>query len=851
MLQNLRLCEARNVTSLIVRVNRQPNSSRLAHLHERSPVGVLLRADATLRYRLTDNTPNDSFTVDIVNYDRNFEHSLIVNEHAFRSFVVTHDSVPFVRWTQQPAHCFIEFEIEGEHTPLPMYNTQLSVDVFKQRYADSLSEYAYLDLGAVAMLVPPADKQTVLTALDFEPLVWFYNAIRQHYDKLAGLRVDAKPQLADSSRHVQFFIKADAGGPGDQYFGDSYIANCADTLGPFLVVSTTNWPVLHQLGHAYDLHFTVQQSNLVEVWSSLFADHLQYVWMDASERRTLASIFEGEERETIEASILSELMKSNVSFDDDLDVQQRVVLLSFVLKSQFGPATWLRLYKLPPPPNDINVFLAMILECRADLMAYLSLIGVSVPRFRHVEDLIYANAYPFSTTVALHKPILYPVKLLINDFDVSNNDYDLKQFLDSNLSLVTRDQLSQTKLVALDTRIDCNIDDATQIVGEPYEVFDGDQLVHSGRVSADLRIVVPRLSRGVYLLRPPRGKDKRYKIRFDNLPLENCTYLIIDGITDAYVLEYERYVHSDLTVYRGHIISPINQYCASFYLDFESKTIIIDVYYNNILPATPDAQFVTVTVTQPDDRFQLLGSGTPLGRHSIDFATGSVLKITTTSFEHSSCVIFNNSLVYDSYTLLDDHIYEYPNTDQILESVNQASLWLDAHPNMLFVENEVRDDIYLAVDHFKGTDLYDELVTIFQHYFPIHFRPYYDYMFVFNNSAGRPLMILLCDTLFNVAQYYAFKGTINEAFGSDIYMGVELYTDDELQFSRFFVGNQSLASGITVHDIPIAEGSLLRMLHAEPMHLKLYKHNELQDVTFSTSETELVLKRFKFVEFVG
>nr|AAB46502.1 viral enhancing factor homolog [Xestia c-nigrum granulovirus] len=197
-----------------------------------------------------------------------------------------------------------------------------------------------------------------------------------------------------------------------------------------------------------------------------------------------------------------------------------------------------------------DIFLRMVMQCSADLLAYFYLISLDFPLFVNVEDNIYARAYPFSA--AYHKSTVYPMKFLISDYDTVTNSYDLKLFLDSNLSLVSIDDLVQAKIVQEKVTVRCVIDDPTQIIDEMYSLYDGNKLIRQGSVTDDLKIEFTQLYRGVYTLRPPRGLDKRYKIKLDT----KYTHLIVDGTEKEHTLVYTSSQHErSLLSHRSHTFS--------------------------------------------------------------------------------------------------------------------------------------------------------------------------------------------------------------------------------------------------------------------------------------------------------
>jgi hypothetical protein len=815
-----RQCETRDITTLTVQVVNIPYTTSN---QGRSPVGVFIKAGAYIDIRLNAGSPVYPIVFELMNNNRNTEFTITVMRHGMNETrLIQNDSALFVRWIKRPGRYSAILNIRGDYLKLPMYSGNLSK--FKSEYASSECEYAYLNLGRVAMLVPPTDKVNTL-ALDLRVLAKYYSQITQHYDTTTGTNTYAC---------VPFFIKADAGGPGDHYYSDSYIANSANTLGPFLLSTITNWPALHQIGHGYDHHFT-NNTSLKEVWSSVLADSMQYQWMNTTERQNLPMIYDGDRREHAEAEIVKKLAES-VTFHD-LDTNWRTILLAFVLKSNFGTATWRNMYS---EENQIyDTFLRMVMQCSADLLAYFSLISLSIPIYVNVEEHIYARAYPFSAALAYHKPSVYPVRFLIDDYDTVSNNYDLKMFLDSNLSLVSVNDLVQAKIVQEKVTVKCVIDDPTQIIDEVYSLYDGSKLIQQGIITESLTIEFSQLYHGVYTLRPPRGLDKRYKIKLDTM----YTHLIVDGAEKEHTLVYTPYNHSDLCYHTGHILSPQNGYCATFYIDFVNKKIVVDVHLADPVPTSPNIIFVRILIDTPSNKLDIMGANTPLGRHVLNFVPGAVLRILTDPQHLSLLVIFDNDVLFEnSFKLLEDHIEERPDSDFIIENINQAGRWLDVHRNMLFVENEVSDDIYLAVQHFKDDEIYEELVTVFQHYFPQKLRPDYNYLFTFNNSVGRPVIVLTCNTLNNVANLIIYTGRVDfDNDNSDVYVGVEIITDKEILYSRYLTSETEVANLININDLVIKNGSIIKLIHAQPENLYLLKSGQIQDVSFKTDNTLIVV----------
>lgn len=830
------------VPSLAVPPYLRPQDNWLALKHGRVPAGVVVHANATVRCRIQETAPLIPVLVRFLNNARANEHSINLTTYSWVTYTVQHDSALFVDRTLDAVTTQVEIEIDDDRywlMPIYMFNSS-DVNEFKAAYAASSSPYALLDLQEITILVPPGDKNRVLE-LDIDSLDKFYTQIVTLYDSMAGF-ISYDPQLASQSNFdKKFFAKADAGGPGAAYYGGSWTANSQSVLGNYLQVRPGNWLVFHEIGHAYDLVFT-QGTNLHEVWNNVYGDRMQYQLMDAAVRQSSASVYENGNRVRVENNIMN-LIDTNVNYSS-WSFFQKLAMFTFIMNTRYGLDLWRnmnaefrRLRSIETNPNYPNINVWLMDACPADLGALFDLFNVDVPEYSLVGDRgNMARIYPYLANAASYKPIVYPVKYLIKNFDILNSNYNFKEYLESNLDLVTHHDLIQTNIYYENITIKCVIDDVSQVAGQPFAIYDGLTLILNKAVDSAGMLVMPKIGPGVYTIRPPRGLNKRYHIKFADQQLRN-NYLIVDGMARDYSLIYTEFTYSPYLFDGGRAFGINERFSTIFTVNYDIQQILVNVVNNQINPNYGNAIYFSISIDNPTSIFQLPGNGSnvPNGVYTLKFIPG----VSVMTLGHTQASM-NRLMFADTYVsnnsqfrlMADDAIPVNPNimlpsrVDRAIVNLDYHSQWLDNHPTMLNIENEIRDAIFVTVQAFEGST-HQQLTQRYNKYYPDYYRSDGLYRIDMNGFGNLQRFRFECNLSLRRAHFARFNApsgpNVNQ--GAVDYIGFDLITNTgDIVLTQLFRGNQSFGPAV-FNNLHIDNGYKIALFHAEPNRQIIYKNN--------------------------
>ncbi|AQQ80402.1 enhancin-2 [Betabaculovirus altermyunipunctae] len=837
----------------------------MALRHGRVPAGIMVYASATVSCRLAENSPAVPTTVRFLNNNRATEHSLAISTFSWTEYTVLHDSVVFVDRTLNSVATRVEFKVDGVVCEVPVYvHGATNESQFKSEYSASECPYALIRFPVVDILVPPADKANVLQ-LDLQALQSFYSLIVGLYDDLAGLRSDARSNHGiDDNFDKRFFAKADATGAGAAYYSATWTANSRDTLGNYLQARPGNWLVFHEFGHAYDFMFVVR-TGLNEVWNNVYSDRMQFQLMDKAQRQTMASVYENGNRARVETDVMG-LIESSVSYFEWSHFQ-KLTIFTFIMNTQYGPDTWrvinaqFRLLRsIEAQPVYPNIALWLLDACPADLAALFGLFSIHVPQYSVTSARGIARSFPYLVNVAHAKHALYPIKYLVPDFDVlTANDYNFKRYLESNLDLVTPHELIQTDLQINILVIQCVIGDVAQVAGEPFAVYDGLTMVFKGEVNSSGIVLITMLGPGVYTMRAPRGRDKRYHVSF-NEPRNPADHLIIDGKHNVYRLHYTEYTHNSLLPDVGHVLGINDVYSLEFRVRYDLQVVEIKVYFKAINSNFGTRLYFSITIEEPSGLFELSGSGDGVedgGVYRLAFTPErSIMNVYHAQANMHRVWFLGRSLtaltvqyrlLADSVVPVNTNIAIPSRAERLLAEIEHHARWLDSHPVMLAIENEARDFIFVGVQTFEGDEQHDVLTERYNRYFPDYYRIRH-YQIDMNGFSDLPRFTFVCDLLLgraDLTRYTAPSGP-NVHFGTSDYIGFELINDTNVSvLKQLFQGSQSFAPA-QFSNLPIGDGYRVELFHAEPRRIQMSNNDRLiTDVTF-TENTVLVVRGQRF-----
>ncbi|AJK91788.1 enhancin-1 [Spodoptera frugiperda granulovirus] len=816
--------------------------------HNRVPVGVMTYTGVVVRCRIAAGWPAIEVRLRFLNNDGATEASVMVTSNDFVSHTLQHDSVLFVDYTLDSSETRVEVVVEGDVFDLPIFNSITSVELdFKGVYAGFPVPYALLELNAACILVPPDDKFTVIM-LDLHELDHFYTQIVNLFNDMAGFRKDE-----ENAYKVRFFVKADISGAGQAYYGRSWTAFSGPSLMSYLQVRPTNWLVFHELGHAYDMVF-IAGNGLAEVWNNVYGDRMQYMMMNAAQRQTLASVYENGNRARIENQLI-ELIETYVPFQQ-WSFFRKLAFFVFIMNSGYGMEMWREINRqmriiraAQSSPVFPNVLLWLLELCSADLGAYYQLCNIQLPQYTAAMNYLIAPVFPYLNNIAQSKPALYPIKFLIEDFDLNDNKYSLKLYLESNLDLVRPQQLTQANLPFITLVIRCVINDVQQVAGEMFGVYDGGLLVYEALVDDTGGFRIPRLTPGVYTMRPPRGKDRRYTISFQEVDNPG-NYIIVttsSPSTDVRELIYEEI---DPFYFRdvGHALGLNDVHSVSFFINYITQEIEVHVINRVINTHYGESIYFRLEISEPNAEFVIRGNGANIEQNV--YVYKFVPNVTTITLRHLQASLERLIFMHRPYTsspvtfrLLDNNVEAVTANTTIpskmvrtKEELVYYSAWLDQRPIMIDIENEIRDKILLLVQSVQEDEEDYQLLKLeYNKYFPNYYRDVGEYRIDYLGYDDIVRIRYECNLLKQISVFTTFTAPNgpNADIGSNFYFSFGILRNNAVVFNAFFNGDQPIT--YKTDRLSIEDGLNLMIVHTQPERIKMYRNGQQLDVTFSSN----------------
>nr|ANS70928.1 viral enhancing factor -2 [Lymantria dispar multiple nucleopolyhedrovirus] len=717
--------------------------------HARVALGVVCDENSVMRVRLANGHEIESVVLRCLNSDRRTESAITIRASDGEQ-TVTHGQtfVPFVDRPKGGPAAWLDITIVNYTHRLPMYVHGETVQwFFKQQWANSDAPYALIDLGPIAIFTAAVDRQLVIST-DLVQVCDFYERLISLYDTLINIKSvdnqnddDDYYSSVDRGYKKQFFCKPDLGGPGYGFYGVFYLGDTNESIARYLRISIDNWLILHEVGHAYDFDFTQMVPNLNEVWNNILCDRLQHSIMTPEERQQKSWVYDEGRRAEIERQIVT-LIKTDSSYNDDWNFRQKLTVFTWMMNTPFGPesmqainSSW-RLNKTFP--QNLNAFVMdwwCLNSHHDDFVPYLSLMRVDfMSVYFERPNFLVRPLYTFERTLAAMKRIPYPVCMIVEDFDVIDNNYGLSWF-ESNFDLIYP---GEAALPPRTITIDLIIDDVSQVAGAEFSVFDGNELVHRSLVSAGGRVVVAALHVGVYTLVAPRGRDKRYDVRVNTVWQRDCPnlYLIVSSGTSRVSLVYQRLEVSTIeTLCRGYLFGLSDRLAATFNVNIAQKTINITVYRRDIHQIFPNNYFGVQLLNNDrslHNEIIVPGTNATLGSTTIEYEPGQLLRLMFSDAGLLRRLQFMDKPIGNwamtEYSLNEQSVVPSDTTDaqallelqqRMLNNLSQSADFLDLHPNLLNMENQLRDQMYLMIQSLPDPQI---LMDTYCRYLPNYYQ---------------------------------------------------------------------------------------------------------------------------------
>lgn len=696
--------------------------------HNRVPLGYVCSSATTITVRSTA-----AISLRFLNNNRNLERSVTVEANSSSSFTHNETYVPFAdRVVGGDARGYVvECTVNNYLSVLPHYTHGLTDEAaFKNelRALDDNQSFAFLELKNALLLVPPPDKAELL-ALDLGALDNFYTTIVDTFDHLIGLVNVASDDPATRNFNKKYFCKADSNGVGAAYYDRNWTAQTNVSMSRYLQPRATNWLVLHEIGHAYDFQFVSNTPALNEVWNNVLADRYQYDFMSFDERQRDASVYENGNRDRVERNIAERI--DNRAPYESWSFFQKMAVFTWMMDTDCGRETMARINRqfrqiktFDSSPRYMPTFDWWVLLSDGDFVPYLKLMQVEFTSCRVLSNNNVVDTFLHTNSLVRSKRVYYPVKELIANFDALTNNYGF--VAQSNYSLVAPGEVdARASLV-----IHCDIDDARQIAGQIFYVYDGTRLVWQSQIDNSNRLVVNDIHAGVYTMVAPRGRDKRYRVYFDEpasiAGLNEHLYLFADTSKPTKRLIYERLDSSPAgDRVAAHVLGINDLYRAKVIFDFKAKLMSVHSFASTFNSGYANMRYFVINVKRDQlYTFNHTFTGTQnfVGVMSVDIAPGD----TMSSFHQQGDTrfIFLNAKSLNFTLNVSENWYSntnLPSKNQVLETrMDECAAYLYANASRLIpFENHLKDELYLTIQSLPDKDYY---MRLYNPFLPAHFK---------------------------------------------------------------------------------------------------------------------------------
>lgn len=662
--------------------------------HDRQHLGVVLAAGGELTISQIDMDFMGELTLRLLNSDGRTERVFSFGEMPLT--ITAHTaSVPFIEtpYLGGGTPPTVWYTCSPTSKTLPVFEAGGAESPFFATWDQQAAEFALIQSRYVRMLVPEADKPMLRTLPGgLAALTAYYDNVVSTFNALCGIAFDPE-RATDLNIRNQFFIKADAEGSGSAYYGPAWAASTSASMtADWFAGLRTNWTPLETLGHAYLGTFMAAGSvSFLEVWNKLYAATWQdnalgaAVHTDGWLYQDEVALFSGVIGRITSGTPLQEWsMREKLYFLMLLKYKAGNTAFASFNRQYRTYANALPLPPIAPPVIDMmaEVYAA---EAGVDVAPFIGMVGARMASVRTVLNM-------FSDARAV-----YPLYALVSAASLVPAQEALHAA--SPLQLVDPAEMRRTGLRGSVT-LQFAIDQFVQIYDEPLFVMEGPREVSSARIIAT-GVTFADLPVGVYTLRPPTGKNRKYAI--------DSAYLIVKEGTSTQALAYLFKQASAIVTQTFMLLGADNGLYGTIRVDAPTRQIIVDLL-SNPNTAFMDTVYIGVTIRTADGDpvYQRDFHGNhPAPEHAdIPFEIG--YRIEVRHEEPSRLRVLpaalglirpqaTNDFVITAHGLENLQAMNSPVADLSLRIAEAAALVRERLPIATAPYATVKDDIYLAV----------------------------------------------------------------------------------------------------------------------------------------------------------
>lgn len=803
--------------------------------HDHQHLGIILGANQTLRVRQVDAAFSSTLTLRLLNDGRKTEASYNVGRDWVEASVNA-ASVPFIKTPYVKGAPVVEFEYPETSKILPVYRKGENEAAFFERWNSQDAEFAIVDSGYAQILVPKVSKPALQASGNvgsIDALITYYEGIFSFYNALCGLSFEAEHD-SDWNIANRYLMKADKDDSNAGYYNGDWTAESSASVSRFwLTPQASNWGSLHEIAHGYQGHFmTGKHFSAGEVWNNIYA--ASYQDMMLGERKYQDGwLYDYGNKAKVEETIFQLIAKGKPLNQWDLRSKLYFLMLMVDKAGKNAFMYFNQQYRKSCNTSDFTPYVHSLLDllsesfavagAQVDVTPFIQLTGGDITQPQRDRN-------KFS-----HAKAVYPLYQLVDKPQLEAVKNQLK--LDSTLRLVDATQLKATGLTG-NVSLRFNIDNFAQIYGKDLILLEGARYAY--KISIDSPTMTLReLPIGVYTLRLPTGKDRKYQPTTDYLKVKQG-----DNVAE---ITFVRKLASPVISQEINFLGMSDEVFATLLVDRAQGKLIIDVFTTTPHNYFPGVTYAKIVVRDPQGTItftkEIPGTEATLSHDELIFSVGDQIEI----FHKEPARLrvnppypdiidsknLTNVLTIAERGLINADLQGDPG-QALLTRLDNAALGLRGFYQAYHAAySPFKDDIYLAIQAFDSPER-EQLLVTYKDCLPADNTPPSDnvgnkFMFIGAGFNDRQFLGGILDLVKKTLTIKISAG-IPHSYFSSVYASIAYEdVDGNSLYREEVIGNQNQQARSVVLPLSGYGGEVIRLFHEEPDD-RLIITNEMQHV---------------------
>lgn len=587
--------------------------------HDHQHLGIILPANQKLRVRQVDAAFSGTLTLRLLNDGRKTEASFSVSRDWVEASVNA-VSVPFIETPYVKGAPVMEIAYPETSKILPVYRKGESEAAFFERWNSQDAEFALVDAGYAVILVPKISKpapQTSGKVNTLDALIAYYEGIFTFYNALSGISFEAE-QDTDWNITNRYLMKADKDNSSGGYYGGNWTAESSASVSSFwLTPQARNWGSLHEIAHGYQGHFmTGKHFYVSEVWNNICATSYQDMMLGDGKYQD-GWLYDYGKKEKVEKTIFQLIANETPLNQWDLRSKLYFIMLMVDKAGKLAFTHFNQQYRKSCNSSDFFPYVHSLLDLLSDSFAVAGA-QVDVTPFIQLTGGHVTQPQRDRNKFS-HAKVVYPLYQLVDTAQLEAVKNQLK--LDSTLRLVDATQLKATGLKG-NVSLRFDIDDFAQIYGKDLILMEG------ARYAYKTRIDIPTMSLrdlpiGVYTLRLPTGKDRKYQPTTD--------YLQVKQGDNAAEINFIKKLASPIISQEINLLGISDEVFSTLFVDRAQGKLVIDVFTTTPHYSFPNVTYAKIIVRDPQGEItfakDIPGAEASLSHDELIFSIGDQIEI--------------------------------------------------------------------------------------------------------------------------------------------------------------------------------------------------------------------------------